>query len=141
MCAATLVPAACGDDDGRAAAPSTTTSPTATPTTATTTTSPTTTTTAAATTTAATHQCGQVGFTPDSEDAAGGITATGVTCDEARAFVGVAGRRTSSGGPPVAGRGRLALRRHRRDGRPAAAVRLPVHQGTGDGHLRPVVAG
>lgn len=100
MGAAALVPAACGDDDGRATPSFTTTSTTATPTTGTTTASPTSPTTAATTTTAATHQCGQVGFTPDSEDAAGDITATGVTCDEARAFVEVAGRRTSSGGPP-----------------------------------------
>ena len=94
MCAAALVPAACGDDDERVAAPSTTTTTTATPTAATTTASTTT------TTTAATRECGQVGFTPNSEDAAGDITATGVTCDEARAFVELAGRRTSSGGPP-----------------------------------------
>lgn len=97
--AAALVPAACGDDDEPAAAPPTTTSTTATstttaPTTATTTTIPMT------TTPAATRECGQVGFTPNSEDVAGDITATGVTCDEARSFVEVAGRRTSSGGPP-----------------------------------------
>lgn len=105
MGAAALVPAACGDDDEPAGSPSTTTSTSTAPTTAATTTatttaSTTTNTTASTTTPAATHECGQVGFTPNSEDVAGDITATGVTCDEARAFVEVAGRRTSSGGPP-----------------------------------------
>lgn len=48
----------------------------------------------------ATMHCGQVAFTPNSEDAAGDITVTtGTSCDEARAFVEVAGRQTSSGGP------------------------------------------
>jgi hypothetical protein len=94
MGAVALVPAACRDDDEPAAAPPTTTSTTTAPTTAITSTSPTT------TTPAATRECGQVGFTPDSEDVAGDITATGVPCDEARALVEVAGRRTSSGGPP-----------------------------------------
>lgn len=44
-------------------------------------------------------RCGTVGFTPNSEDAASDITATGLSCDEARAFVEVAGTRTSAGGP------------------------------------------
>jgi len=54
-------------------------------------------TTAAATTTL---DCKTVGFTPNSEDAASSIKATGLTCAEAEAFVGIAGRQTSSGGPP-----------------------------------------
>jgi hypothetical protein len=45
-------------------------------------------------------KCGMVGFTPNSEDAASAITVTaGTSCDAARAFVEVAGRQTSSGGP------------------------------------------
>ena len=40
-----------------------------------------------------------VGFTPNSEDAASEITATGLSCGEATAFVRVAGEQTSSGGP------------------------------------------
>ena len=45
-------------------------------------------------------RCGMVGFTPNSEDAASDITVTtGSSCDAARAFVEVAGTRTSSGGP------------------------------------------
>ena len=47
----------------------------------------------------ATLRCGMVGFTPNSEDAASEITATGIACDDAEAFVRVAGERTSSGGP------------------------------------------
>ena len=43
--------------------------------------------------------CQTVAFTPNSEDAASQIRATGVTCAEAEALVRVAGRRTSSGGP------------------------------------------
>ena len=46
-----------------------------------------------------TLRCKMVGFTPNSEDAASEITATGLSCDEAEAFVRVAGERTSSGGP------------------------------------------
>ena len=47
-----------------------------------------------------TMNCGMVAFTPDSEDAASDITVTtGTTCDEARAFVEVAGRQTSAIGP------------------------------------------
>ena len=84
---------ACGDDDGD-------TEPDAGETT-TTTASATTTTAASATTTsvAATLECDMVAFTPNSEDAASDIKATGLSCDEAEAFVRVAGRRTSSGGP------------------------------------------
>lgn len=83
----------CSDDADTVedAAPSTTTTALAT-----TTTAPAATTTRAA----ATMECDTVGFTPNSEDAASEIRATGLTCDEARTFVGVAGRRTSSGGPP-----------------------------------------
>lgn len=47
----------------------------------------------------ATLRCETVGFTPNSEDAASEITATGLSCDEAEAFVRIAGARTSSGGP------------------------------------------
>lgn len=46
-----------------------------------------------------TLDCGTVGFTPASEDAASEIRATGVSCEEARTFVAAAGARTSSGGP------------------------------------------
>ena len=79
---------ACGDDDDE---PSVPTEPTLM----------TTTTILAAPTTASarTRQCESVGFTPNSEDAASDITATGLSCEEARAFVMVAGRQTSSGGP------------------------------------------
>ena len=48
---------------------------------------------------AAALDCQTVGFTPNSEDAASSIKATGLTCAEAEAFVRVAGRQTSSGGP------------------------------------------
>ncbi len=56
---------------------------------------------AAATTTAAavTRDCMTVAFTPISEDAASSIKATGLSCAEAEAFVRIAGRQTSSGGP------------------------------------------
>jgi hypothetical protein len=47
----------------------------------------------------ATLECQNVAFTPDSEDAASSIRATGLPCAEAEAFVGIAGRQTSSGGP------------------------------------------
>ena len=50
-------------------------------------------------TVAAIHRCETVGFTPNSEDAASEITATSLGCDEAEAFVRIAGSRTSSGGP------------------------------------------
>ena len=55
--------------------------------------------TAVSSTAASTLACETVGFTPNSEDAASDIRATGLPCDEARAFVMVAGRQTSSGGP------------------------------------------
>ena len=48
---------------------------------------------------AAALECQNVGFTPNSEDVASSITATGLTCSEAEAFVRIAGRQTSSGGP------------------------------------------
>jgi hypothetical protein len=60
------------------------------------TTTTTTSTTAAAPTTVS---CETVAFTPNSEDAASSITATGLDCDEAEAFVRIAGAQTSSGGP------------------------------------------
>jgi Cu-Zn family superoxide dismutase len=56
-----------------------------------------TTTTRAAT--AQTLDCQTIAFTPNSEDAASSVKATGLTCAEAEAFVRVAGRQTSSGGP------------------------------------------
>jgi hypothetical protein len=96
-----LVLAACGDDGDdtdvgagtstTAAVPTTTTTLAATATTA----RATTTTTAAA----VTRDCMTVGFTPNSEDAASSIKATGLSCAEAEAFVRIAGRLTSSGGP------------------------------------------
>ncbi len=48
---------------------------------------------------AGTLDCQPVAFTPNSEDAASSIRATGLTCAEAEAFVRIAGRQTSSGGP------------------------------------------
>ena len=48
---------------------------------------------------AGTQSCRTVAFTPNSEDAASSVTATGLSCAEAEAFVRVAGTRTSSGGP------------------------------------------
>ena len=48
---------------------------------------------------AGTLDCQPVAFTPNSEDAASSIKATGLTCAEAEAFVRIAGRQTSSGGP------------------------------------------
>ena len=68
---------------------------------ATTSTSPTTTPGATTTTAAAagTLNCQTIAFTPNSEDAASSVTATGLPCSEAEAFVRVAGQRTSSGGP------------------------------------------
>lgn len=62
----------------------------------------TTTTRAGSTTTAraaGTLNCQTIGFTPNSEDAASSVTATGLSCAEAEAFVRIAGRQTSSGGP------------------------------------------
>ena len=63
----------------------------------------TTTTRAGSTTTAraaGTLDCQTIGFTPNSEDAASSVKATGLSCAEAEAFVRIAGRQTSSGGPP-----------------------------------------
>lgn len=48
---------------------------------------------------AGTLDCQTIGFTPQSEDAASSIKATGLPCAEAEAFVRIARRRTSSGGP------------------------------------------
>jgi Cu-Zn family superoxide dismutase len=66
---------------------------------ATTTTAGRATSTTRATGAAMTLDCQTVAFTPNSEDAASQIKATGVTCAEAEAFVRTAGQRTSSGGP------------------------------------------
>lgn len=92
-----ILPAACNDGTGTVSttpADTTTTAPPASP--AVTTTAPSATT---ATTEPVTSRCRTVGFTPQSEDAASDVTATGLPCDEAEAFVRVAGERTSSGGP------------------------------------------
>lgn len=97
-----LVLSGCGGDGGDGRAADTTSAPASTATTTTSATAPTTTTTpgpSSSTAPPAIVRCGTVGFTPASEDAAGDITATGASCDEARAFVEMAGRRTSSGGP------------------------------------------
>jgi Cu-Zn family superoxide dismutase len=62
----------------------------------------TTTTRAGSTTTAraaGTLDCQTIAFTPNSEDAASSVKATGLSCAEAEAFVRIAGRQTSSGGP------------------------------------------
>jgi Cu-Zn family superoxide dismutase len=48
---------------------------------------------------AATLDCQTIAFTPNSEDAASDVRATGLPCAEAEAFVRIAGRQTSSGGP------------------------------------------
>lgn len=87
---------------GSGGAATTTTSPAAGATTSTSAAGATTSTRQGATTTvraAATLDCQTVGFTPNSEDAASSIKATGLTCAEAEAFVRVAGQQTSSGGP------------------------------------------
>lgn len=63
------------------------------------TTTPSTASISTSTTVASSFACGTVGFTPQTEDAASDITATGLSCDEARGFVELAGRQTSSGGP------------------------------------------
>ncbi len=47
----------------------------------------------------ATLDCQTIAFTPNSEDAASSVRATGLPCSEAEAFVRIAGQRTSSGGP------------------------------------------
>ena len=44
-------------------------------------------------------KCQSVGFTPNSEDGAFDVMATGLSCADAEAFVRKAGARTSSGGP------------------------------------------
>lgn len=113
-----LCAVACGDDSDSGQPAATTTSTTAAVSTSagptTTTAAPATTATTAATTTTSPprpttsttapdpspEQCGSVAFTPDSEDAASEITAVGLSCSEAEAFVRVAGGLTSSGGPP-----------------------------------------
>lgn len=90
----------CGDDPGPGSAGVTTSSLAST-----TTTQPpseltsTTLATSTATTTPVTLRCATVGFTPNSEDAASDVTATGLSCRDAEAFVRIAGARTSSGGP------------------------------------------
>lgn len=83
---------ACGDKDDAGTATTTSIDGAASSTTS----SVVTTTTAAA---AATLDCETVGFTPNSEDAASSIHATGVSCEQARSFVLEAGAVTSSGGP------------------------------------------
>lgn len=50
-------------------------------------------------TTPAAQRCASIAFTPDSEDVASDITASGLSCAEAESFVRVAGEQTSSGGP------------------------------------------
>ena len=93
---------ACGVVGGGGTTPST--SPFTSDTTSTTTgaSASTTTTRAGSTTTAraaGTLDCQTISFTPNSEDAASSVKATGLTCAEAEAFVRIAGRQTSSGGP------------------------------------------
>ena len=92
-----LALAACGGDDDEPE-PTTTLAPTTT-----TTLAPTTTTSSPAQTTTTarpvTLRCKTIGFTPDSEDAASSVTATGLPCSEAESFVRIAGRQTSPGGP------------------------------------------
>ena len=103
VAAVLLVLGACGnagDETEVGAATTTTTVVPATTTTPVPTTTTTTTRARASTTTAAvTRDCTTVGFTPNSEDAASSIKATGLSCAEAEAFVRIAGRRTSVGGP------------------------------------------
>ena len=98
-----IVFAACGNGGGDAQGGARTTTTTAVVSTTSVSTLPVTTTTgraAATTTTAAvTRECMTVAFTPNSEDAASSIKATGLSCAEAEAFVAIAGRQTSSGGP------------------------------------------
>ena len=67
----------------------------------TTTTSATTISSTASTTTAppVTLKCQSIGFTPNTEDGAFDVMATGLSCADAEAFVRIAGARTSSGGP------------------------------------------
>lgn len=87
-----LLLAGCGDDDDPDDGATATTSSAVT----TSTTAPSTTSMSPA---PATAKCRSVPFTPNSEDLASDIEATGLACDEAEAFVRVAGQRTSSGGP------------------------------------------
>ncbi|MGH9190320.1 MAG: hypothetical protein ACRD0Q_09865 [Acidimicrobiales bacterium] len=93
-----LALSACGSDADGGLAGSATTSLAATTTTTSASSASTTATTPAATA-VRTSQCETVGFTPNSEDAASDIRATGLSCAEAEAFVRVVGPRTSSGGP------------------------------------------
>jgi hypothetical protein len=97
-----LVLGACGDDGEESEVGAATTTTSVVPAT-TTAPLPTTTTTrratATSTTAAVTRDCETVGFTPNTEDAASSIKATGLSCAEAEAFVRVAGRQTSVGGP------------------------------------------
>ena len=92
-----LALASCGDD-GDDASPVSADSSTSSPATtvATTTSAPVAT---VATTVPVLLECQPVPFTPNSEDVASGVTAIGLTCREAEAFVGRAGMQTSSGGP------------------------------------------
>ena len=83
-----------GGGGGGGAGPTTTAAAAATTTTAGRATS-----TTRATGAAMTLDCQTVAFTPNSEDAASQVKATGVTCAEAEAFVRTVGQRTSSGGP------------------------------------------
>ena len=98
-----MVLAACGDGEDTEVGAGATSTTTVVPATTTAPAPATTTTTRAAATTtttaAVTRECKTVGFTPNSEDAASSIKATGLSCAEAEAFVRIAGQRTSSGGP------------------------------------------
>jgi hypothetical protein len=90
----------CGDDSetDQGAATTVPRSPIATTTTTVRSVTPTTG-SSATSTTVGTLQCETVAFTPNSEDAASDVTATGLSCSEAEAFVREAGMQTSSGGP------------------------------------------
>ncbi len=96
MAVLALALAACGDDAEPEAALTTTTKAVAAVQAVTTTTNraP-----VATTIGPATSSCEPVGFTPDSEDVASDIRATGLSCAAASAFVRAAGQVTSSGGP------------------------------------------
>ena len=103
MAMVSLALVSCGDEAEQVpATDSTTVAPTSV---VTTTPAPTTTTTTITITTSTTStpagvlECTTVAFTPNSEDAASDITATGLSCDEAESFVRRAGMQTSSGGP------------------------------------------
>jgi len=104
VAAVLLVLGACGNDGdetevGTATTTTTTVVPATTTTPVPTTATATTRVTTSATTAAVTRDCTTVAFTPNSEDAASSIKATGIPCSEAEAFVRIAGRRTSVGGP------------------------------------------